>query len=112
MSGRRVVIVEHGRDHGEAWKAAAGMLAPQIETGPDDPALELGLAGRELYASLAPALLETTGIDIGLWREGIAWVAADDTECSDLRARVAWQRQHSYLSDWLDAGEVKARWPW
>ena len=35
------------------------MLAPQIETGPEDPALELGLAGRELYASLAPALLES-----------------------------------------------------
>src|SRR6185312_5035512 len=93
-------------------KAAAGMLAPQIETGPEDPALELGLAGRELYASLAPALLETTGIDIGLWREGIASVAADETEAGDLRARVAWQRQQSHLSDWLDADEVRARWPW
>jgi glycine oxidase len=88
------------------------MLAPQIETGPEDPALELGLAGRELYASLAPALLERTGIDIGLWREGIAWVAADETEAGDLRARVAWQRQQSHLSDWLDADEVSARWPW
>jgi glycine oxidase len=88
------------------------MLAPQIETGPDDPGLELGIAGRELYASLAPALLETTGIDIGLWQEGIAWVAADEAEAGDLRARVAWQRQQSLLSDWLDADEVKARWPW
>jgi glycine/D-amino acid oxidase-like deaminating enzyme len=112
LSGRRVVVVEQGGDRGQAWKAAAGMLAPQIETGPEDPALELGLAGRELYTSLAPALLERTGIDIGLWREGIAWVAADETEAGDLRARVAWQRQQSHLSDWLDADEVRARWPW
>ena len=105
-------MVEQGGDRGQAWKAAAGMLAPQIETDPEDPVLELGLAGRELYASLAPALLERTGIDIGLWREGIAWVAADETEAGDLRARVAWQRQQSHLSDWLDADEVSARWPW
>jgi glycine oxidase len=112
QSGRRVIIVEQGGDHGQAWKAAAGMLAPQIETGPDDPAFELGLAGRELYASLAPALLGTTGVDIELWQDGIAWVAADETEAGDLRARVAWQRQQSHLSDWLDADEVAARWPW
>jgi glycine oxidase len=88
------------------------MLAPQIETGPEDPALELGIAGRELYPALAAALHETTGIDIGLWREGIAAVAADEAEASDLRARVAWQRQQSHVSDWLDADEVSARWPW
>ncbi len=112
LAGRRVVVVEQGGDRGQGWKAAAGMLAPQIEANADDPALELGLAGRELYGSLAPALRETTGLDIGLWREGIAWVAADEAEAGDLKSRVAWQRQQSHLSDWLDAGEVKARWPW
>ena len=112
LDGRRVVVVEQGGDRGQAWKAAAGMLAPQIEAGPDDPAMELGLAGRELYSSLAESLRETTGLDIGLWREGIAWVAADESEAADLRSRVAWQRQQSQLSDWLDAEEVKSRWPW
>src|SRR5690349_2017438 len=88
------------------------MLAPQIEADPEDPLLELGLAGRELYSTLAGAFRETTGIDIGLWREGIAHVATNDAEAAELRARCAWQRQHSFLSDWLDAEEVKARWPW
>src|SRR5690349_12811200 len=97
---------------GQGWRAAAGMLAPQIEAQPEDPLLELGLAGRELYSTLAPALRETTGIDIGLWREGIAHVAATEAEAAELRARCAWQRQHGFLSDWLDAGEVAARWPW
>lgn len=112
LAGRRVLVLEPGGERGQAWHAAAGMLAPQIEAEPDDPLLELGLAGRELYSSLAPALRETTGIDIGLWREGIAHVAANEAEAADLRARCAWQRQHSFLSDWLDAQEVKARWPW
>ena len=110
--GRRVAVLEPGGRLGQAWQAAAGMLAPQIEAHGDTPLLELGLAGREHYSALAPELREATGIDIGLWREGIAWVAASDTEAAELRSKVAWQRQHSHLSDWLDADEVKARFPW
>lgn len=106
------MVVEPGGDRGQAWKAAAGMLAPQIEAGPDDPALELGLAGRELYPSLAESLKETTGLDIGLWQEGIASVAGSEAEAGELKSRIAWQRQRSHVSDWLDADEVKARWPW
>jgi len=112
LAGRRVLVLEPGGDMGQGWRAAAGMLAPQIEAEPDDPLLELGLAGRELYSPLAAALRESTGIDIGLWREGIAQVAANEAEGAELRTRCAWQRQHSFLSDWLDADEVKARWPW
>jgi glycine oxidase len=112
LAGRRVLVLERGGELGQAWRAAAGMLAPQIEAGQEDPALALGLAGRESYPALAEALKETTGIDIGLWQEGIAWVAANDVEAGDLKSRVAWQRQQSHLADWLDASEVKRRWPW
>jgi glycine oxidase len=112
LAGRRVLVLEQGGELGQAWRAAAGMLAPQIEAGEDDPLLELGLAGRELYPPLAEALRETTGIDVGLWREGIAWVAANESETAGLRSRCAWQRQHGHLSDWLDADEVASRWPW
>jgi glycine oxidase len=112
LTGRRVLLLDAGGDRGQAWKAAAGMLAPQIEAGPEEPLLELGLAARELYCSLAPELLETTGIDIGFWQEGIAAVAASEHEAAELRARCAWQRQRGHLSDWLDAEEVRARWPW
>jgi glycine oxidase len=112
LAGRRVLLLDAGGDRGQAWKAAAGMLAPQIEAGPEEPLLELGLAARELYGSLAAELLETTGIDIGLWQEGIAAVAASEAEGAELRARCAWQRQQGHLSDWLDAEEVRVRWPW
>lgn len=112
LAGRRVQVIEAGGDHGQAWHAAAGMLAPQIEAAPDDPLLELGIAAREHYRPLAEALRDTTGLDIGLWQEGIARVAADEGEATQLRATVAWQRQQGMLSDWLDADEVAARWPW
>src|SRR5919106_3328736 len=112
LAGRRVLVLEPGGESGQAWKAAAGMLAPQLEAEAEDPLMELGLAAREHYGPLAEALRETTGSDIGLWREGIAWVAADEAEAGVLRSKVAWQRQQGHLADWLDADEVGSRWPW
>jgi glycine oxidase len=112
QAGRRVVMLEQGGDVGQAWRAAAGMLAPQIEAGPDDPLLPLGLAGRDLYPMLAEALVEATGVDVGLWREGIAWAAADEIEAERLQAHCAWQRRHGLSSEWLDADEVRSRVPW
>ncbi len=112
LAGRRVQLLEAGGEQGQAWRAAAGMLAPQIEAGPDDPLVELGVAAREHYQPLADALLETTGVDIGLWQEGIASVAVDEAHAAELRSTVAWQRQQGMVSDWLDAGEVQARWSW
>jgi glycine oxidase len=112
LARRRVLLLDPEGDQGQGWKAAAGMLAPQLEAEPEDPLLELGLAAREHYGPLAEALRETTGTDIGLWREGIAWAAASEEEAGDLRSKVAWQRQQGQLADWLDADEVKTRWPW
>jgi glycine oxidase len=112
LAGRRVLLLDSEGENGQAWRAAAGMLAPQLEARQDDPLLELGLAAREQCEELAEALRETTGTDIGLWREGIAHVAADETEAGELWAKVAWQRQQGHLADWLDADEVKSRWPW
>jgi len=112
QTGRRVLVVEPGGATGQAWRAAGGMLAPQIEADGDDPLLELGLAAREHYQPLAAALRETTGIDVGLWQEGIARVASDEAEARELRSKVAWQRQEGHASAWLDADEVRHRWPW
>jgi glycine oxidase len=112
LAGKRVLTLDPEGENGQAWKAAAGMLAPQMEAEPEDPLLELGLAARELYGPLGDALRESTGCDIGLWQEGIAWVAADEAEAGQLRSKVAWQRQQGHLADWLDADEVMTRWPW
>lgn len=111
-AGRRVLVLDRGPGEGAAWSASAGMLAPQVEAQRDDPLFELGLAGRALYQELAPALREATGIEIGFWQEGVVRVAHGEADAADLRSKVAWQRQHGHLCDWLDAGEVSERWPW
>lgn len=112
QTGRRVLLVERGEDRGEGWRAAAGMLAAQVGSASENPLFELGLAGRELLAELAPMLQDQTGVDIGFWQEGIARVAADEADAGQLRSQVAWQRQQGHVCDWFDAGEVKSRWPW
>lgn len=111
-AGRRVLVIERGGDLGQAWRAAAGMLAPQIEAEAGDPLLELGLAARHHYRSLAAELLETTGIDVGLWFDGIARIATDISEAAALESKVVWQRQQGYACEWLGAAELRSRWPW
>ena len=111
-NGRRVAMLDPGGARGQAWIASAGMLAPQIEGRQGDLLFDLGLAGRELYCELAGLLKDDTGVDIGLWRGGSAAVALEEAEAADLRSKVAWQRQQGHLCDWLDAGEVRERYPW
>lgn len=100
-------------DDGQAWRAAAGMLAPEIETrDSDDPTVALGVAGRDRLVVLAERLKESIGADIGLWQEGIAHAAFDEAEETRLRAQAAHQRQQSLHVDWLNAEEAMTRWPW
>jgi glycine oxidase len=112
LTGRRILVIEAGGNMGQAWRAAAGMLAPQIEADAGDPLFELGIAARDHYQPLATTLLETTAIDLGLWQDGIARVASSDAEADELRLKVAWQQRQGHACDWLDAGEVSRRWPW
>lgn len=111
-SGRRVLVLDAGGLRGEAWRAAAGMLAPQIEAHEDDVAFDLGLLGRERYREIEPELRAATGEELHLWYEGIARLAADEADATVLRQRVACQRQGGHRCDWLDADEVRDRWPW
>jgi glycine oxidase len=111
-TGRKVLILEAGGQVGQGWRAAAGMLAPQIETGPGDPLLPLGLAGRNHYAALATVIKEATRVDLGLWQEGIARVARTEAEREQLKAEVAWQREQGLHCEWLTEEDVRRKWPW
>ena len=92
LRGLEVAIFEPGPDPAAASPASAGMLAAQIEPG-DDVLVALSVRARDLYEPLGPALRETTGIDIGFWRSGIAAVAFDDPAADRLKEEVARQRQ-------------------
>jgi len=110
LRGLQVALCEPGPDRAAASPASAGMLASQIEPA-DDSIRGLGVRGRDLYESLAPALRETTGVDIGFWRAGIASVAFDDATADQLRDAVAQQRQAGLRCDWLEVEDVTERFP-
>jgi glycine oxidase len=110
LAGLRVIICEPGPEPAAASAASAGILGAQIE-GTDEALRALGLRGRDLYENLAADLLETTGVNIGLWREGIASLAFDEAEAERLRDAVAHQRQAGLRCDWLEAGDVAERFP-
>src|SRR5213080_3032339 len=110
LRGLRVLICEPGPEPAAASAASAGILGPQIER-TDETLRALGLRARDLYDTLAAALSETTGIDIGLWREGIASLAFEEAEAERLRDAVAHQRQAGLRCDWLEAAEVAERFP-
>lgn len=112
-AGGRVTLLQREVDPaGEAWRAAAGMLAAQIEAGPEDPLFNLALAGRTFYRRHAEALEEALGRDIGLQMTGILQIARTVAEAEAAKAKVAWQRQQGYRADWLSPEEVEQGWPW
>src|SRR6266404_7338564 len=94
LRGLKVQICEPGPEPAAASAASAGILGPQIES-TDESLRALGLRARDLYESLAVALADTTGIDIGLWREGIASLAFEEAEAELLRDAVAHQDRKS-----------------
>jgi glycine oxidase len=110
LRGLRVIVCEPGPDPAAASAASAGILGPQIEQA-DESLRARGLRARDLYESLADSLRTTTGIDIGLWREGIASLAFDEAEAERLRDAVAHQRQAGLRCDWLEPADVAERFP-
>ena len=106
-----VRILDSGAEVGMASAAAAGMLAPLADTAPEDPLLSLSVRSRDLYRELAPDLKEQTGIDIGLWNEGILQVALTPQESAHLTDEIAWQRQMGFNLDWLSQDDLRERYP-
>lgn len=111
LHGVTVAIYDSGTEDGIATQAAAGMLAPLAETRPDDPVLGISVRARDLYRELAPALEEDTGVDIGLWSEGVLKVTFTEEEEDAARHAIAWHRQQGLNADWLPAGDLRERWP-
>lgn len=111
LAGQSVTVLQRLDTPGEGWRAAAGMLAAQIEARPDDPLFNLALAGRSFYRRNAEALSTAEG-GIGLLECGILHVAQTAEAAEAAKAKVAWQRQQGYRADWLSPEEITQGWPW
>jgi len=111
-AGAKVTSIQAPDMPGEAWRASAGMLAAQVETGADDPLLGLALAGRTFLARNVDELRRTTGINTELLACGILEVVRTESAVESIKERVAWQRQQALRADWLSSDEVAEGWPW
>ncbi len=109
--GLAVTILDSSREAGIATQASAGMLAPLAECGPDDPMMALSVRARDYYRELAPILKDESGIDVGLWTDGILTAALTEDEEGNLHNRIAWQRQQGLNADWLPADDLQRRCP-
>lgn len=110
--GVSVTILDSGAEPGIATRASAGMLAPLAETSKEDPLLGLSVRARDLYRDLAPVLHDETGVDVGLWTDGVLKVAFTEAQESDARSGIAWQRQQGLNSEWLAPPDLATRCPW
>jgi glycine oxidase ThiO len=79
--GATVTLVAE-RQPGEASRAAAGMLAPNVERA-GGAAHAFAVAARDLYPSYLEALAELTGARISLNREGILELIADEAAAEE-----------------------------
>jgi glycine oxidase len=105
-AGARVDLLEYGKTGMQATNAAAGMLAPLIESSGPGPMLEFGLRALREYPDLVDELAPT-GVDVEFRPHGILKVAVTEPGVLELRRRFAWQRGQGLPVDWLDGATCR-----
>jgi len=108
LRGVRVMVLEKNECGREASWAAGGILAPQVEADGQDSFLELACASRDLYPQFARSLFDESAIDIELDTTGTLYVAFNEAEEREFRARFAWQNSVGLRVEWLNAEEARA----
>src|SRR5438045_1767000 len=87
--GDRVTVLEKSVPGAEASSAAAGLLAPQLESHGPGPMLTLGLQSRALYRPWVRRIEELSKVDTGYRECGLLLHGARDR----LEATARWQRE-------------------
>jgi glycine oxidase len=103
----RVMLIDRGELGREASRAAAGMLAPQAEAEGPGPFLDLCLAARERYRTLAAELRDETGEDIEYCPWGLLYLL-DSSEPEAARGRAAWQQRAGLRVEELSGQALRA----
>ena len=112
QAGARVTVFDRGASGRGASHAAAGMLAACAEAEPGEEALvALGRASQALWPGFAAELLEATGIDVELRREGTLVVALTADDQSRLMHDLEFQKKLGLPVSWITAAEARRREP-
>lgn len=111
--GIAVTVLDRGQVGAGASHVAAGMLAACAEAEPGEEALVgLGRHAQALWPGFAAELQETTGLDLGLRREGTLVVALTADDRARLTHHHAFQQSLGLPLDWLSPAEVRQREPY
>jgi glycine oxidase len=103
QAGLQVTLLERGAPGHEATWASAGMLSPQAEADGPGPALDFGMASRDLYPEFAEEIGRLSDVDVGYRQSGVIWLALTDEDEARLAQREAWQRRAGLPLERLDA---------
>jgi glycine oxidase len=108
-----VLLFDRGKAGSGASHAAAGMLAACCEAEPGEEALvTLGRDSQARWPSFADELLQASGIDVELRREGTLVLALTADDQAELAHRLEFQQQKLGLPlQWLPAAATRAREP-
>ncbi|MEO6588130.1 MAG: glycine oxidase ThiO [Pyrinomonadaceae bacterium] len=102
----KITIIEKGIIGKESSYAAAGMLAVQAETNQPDAFFEFCNESNKLYPNFSQELFNETGVDIELDREGTLYLAFNERDEKELRARYGWQKKAGLTVEKLSAVET------
>lgn len=106
-AGLGVTVVDPRRPCQEASHAAGGLLTPQYETAGPGPFFELCRRARSMYPDFVTGLLEETGVDSELRREGMLLIAATDEDEAELEAALSWQTEEGLRVRRLTGAELR-----
>lgn len=106
-AGASVTVVERGDIGGATSGAAAGILAPLIESGGPGSFVDLGVASLRMFPSLADELRDVSGVDIEYMKNGVLDLALSETEERELRARHTWQVSQGFQTRWVTPAEAR-----
>jgi glycine oxidase len=106
QAGARVSLLERASPGAEASGAAAGLLAPQLESEGPGPFLDLCLRSRAMYPAFAQELEQLSGIQINYLASGVLSVAMSEEGGPAMEATVAWQKAVGLRAELLEGAEA------
>lgn len=103
---KKITVLERGEIGRESSFAAAGMLAPNVETEKRDDFTEFCAESLTLYTNYAEELLAETGVDIELDCSGSLYLAFSEEDSKEINRRYKWQKSAGLQVERLTARET------
>jgi len=109
--GKRVCLIERGTVGCESSKAAAGILAAQMDLEAPGPLFELCQASRRMYGRWVRHLERQSGLSVDYHEDGILYLALTARGEREMDARQRWQLRRGLKVERCSPREVRRREP-